>query len=190
MCRGALQSLSHGLEFERHRRIYRGKHTPPSLTNPRTRSVPARRQLYRHSADTACGPYDYKPRTGAQFKSFDSRTCREGRDASSVFSLTKSENGQSRALCTIMETVAGVFRSREMARTAAAELSSSGFRAEQVSLLYPGSTEQEIHSIRTSDAGHPGVGAAIGVGPVVAAGIAGAALVDVGGLAAGAKLGG
>ena len=177
--------------------------------------MPARRQLYRHSADTACGPYDYKPRTGAQFKSFDSRTCREGRDAGSVFSLTKSENGQSRALCTIMETVAGVFRSREMARTAAAELSSSGFRAEQVSLLYPGSTEQEIHSIPTSDTEQPGVGAAIGgvvgaavgmaggfelgvaatalipgVGPVIAAGIAGAALLGVGGLAAGVELGG
>ncbi len=102
-----------------------------------------------------------------------------------------------------------------MARTAAAELSSSGFRAEQVSLLYPGSTEQEIHSIPTSDTEQPGVGAAIGgvvgaavgmaggfelgvaatalipgVGPVIAAGIAGAALLGVGGLAAGAELGG
>ena len=102
-----------------------------------------------------------------------------------------------------------------MARSAAAELSSSGFRAEQVSLLYPGSTEQEIHSIPTSDTEQPGVGAAIGgvvgaavgmaggfelgvaatalipgVGPVVAAGIAGAALLGVGGLAAGVELGG
>ncbi len=83
-----------------------------------------------------------------------------------------------------------------------------------MSLLYPGSTEEEIHSIPTSDTEQPGVGAAIGgvvgaavgmaggfelgvavtalipgVGPVVAAGIAGAALLGGGGLAAGAELG-
>ena len=113
-----------------------------------------------------------------------------------------------------METVAGVFRSRQLARDAAVELRRSGFPADQVSLLYPGSTEEEIHSVPHSDTEQPGVGAAIGgvvgaavgmaggfelgvaatalipgVGPVVAAGIAGAALLGVGGLAAGAELG-
>ncbi len=94
------------------------------------------------------------------------------------------------------------------------ELRNSGFPAEQVSLLYPGDSEKEIHSIGTSDTEQPGVGAAIGgvvgaavgmaggfelgvaatalipgVGPVIAVGIAGAALLGVGGLAAGAELG-
>ena len=83
-----------------------------------------------------------------------------------------------------------------------------------MTLLYPGSTEGEVHSVPTSDTEQPGVGAAIGgvvgaavgmaggfelgiaatalipgVGPVIAAGIAGAALLGVGGLAAGAELG-
>lgn len=113
-----------------------------------------------------------------------------------------------------METVAGVFRSYEMARTTAGLLRGSGFAEDRVTLLYPGSTEKEIHSIATSDTEQPGVGAAIGgvvgatvgmaggfelgvaatalipgVGPVIAAGIAGAALLGAGGLAAGAELG-
>lgn len=113
-----------------------------------------------------------------------------------------------------METVAGVFRSRDAARDAAGELRDLGFTPEQVSLLYPGSSESEIHSVRTSETEQPGVGAAIGgvvgaavgmasgfelgivatalipgVGPVFAAGIAGAALLGAGGLVAGAELG-
>jgi hypothetical protein len=113
-----------------------------------------------------------------------------------------------------METVAGVFRSREAARDAAGALRDMGFTEEQVSLLYPGSSETEIHSVPTSETEQPGVGTAIGgvvgaavgiaggfelgiaatalipgVGPVVAAGIAGAALLGAGGLVAGAELG-
>ncbi len=113
-----------------------------------------------------------------------------------------------------METVAGVFRSREVARTAARRLLDSGFPDERIRLLYPDSAEAEVRSLPTSDTEQPGVGAAIGgvvgaavgiaggfelgiaatalipgVGPVVAAGIAGAALLGVGGLAAGAELG-
>ena len=113
-----------------------------------------------------------------------------------------------------METVAGVFRSNEMARTTAGLLRSAGFAEDRVTVLSPGSTEKEIHSVATSDTEQPGVGAAIGgvvgatvgmaggfelgvaatalipgVGPVVAAGIAGAALLGAGGLAAGAEIG-
>jgi hypothetical protein len=114
-----------------------------------------------------------------------------------------------------METVAGVFRSRDAAKTAAMELRADGFSPEHVSLLYPGSSEDQIHAVPKSETEQPGVGAAIGgvvgaavgiaggfelgvvatalipgVGPVVAAGIAGAALLGTGGLVAGAELGG
>lgn len=114
-----------------------------------------------------------------------------------------------------METVTGVFRFPEMARRAAGELRRLGFPEEQVSLLFPGSTEKEIHSVPTSETEQPGMGSAIGgvvgaavgmaggfelgiaatalipgVGPVIAVGIAGAALLGAGGLMAGADLGG
>jgi hypothetical protein len=114
-----------------------------------------------------------------------------------------------------MDTVAGVFRSRDAARRAAGELRTAGFTPEQVNILFPGATEEEVHSIPTSTTEHPGVGSAIGgvvgatlgaaggfelgvgatalipgVGPVLAAGIAGAALLGAGGLIAGAELGG
>lgn len=113
-----------------------------------------------------------------------------------------------------METVAGVFRSREAARNAVAALRKSGFSQDQVTVLYPGSAD-EVHAVPTSYAEQPGVGSAIGgmvgaalgmaggfelgvvatalipgVGPVVAAGIAGAALLGAGGLVAGAEIGG
>lgn len=114
-----------------------------------------------------------------------------------------------------MKTVAGVFRFPQMARKAAGELRRLGFTEEQVSLLFPGSTEREIHSVPTSETEQPGMGSAIGgmvgaavglaggfelgiaatalipgVGPVIAVGIAGAALLGTGGLLAGADLGG
>ena len=82
-------------------------------------------------------------------------------------------------------------------------------------MLYPGATEEEIHSVPHSTTEQAGVGAAIGgtvgaalgmaggfelgiaatalipgVGPVIAAGIAGAALLGAGGLIAGAEIGG
>src|SRR5579872_2208354 len=113
-----------------------------------------------------------------------------------------------------METVAGVFRSRDAARDAAGELRDLGFTPEQLTLLYPGASEAEIHSVPTSETEQPGVGAAIGgvvgaavgiaggfelgiaatalipgVGPVLAIGVAGAALLGAGGAAAGATLG-
>jgi hypothetical protein len=114
-----------------------------------------------------------------------------------------------------METVAGVFGSAENARRAARELIDLGFRPERVNLLLPGSSESRIHSIPTSETEQPGVGGAIGgvlgaalgiaggfelgtaaaaalvpgVGPVMAFGIAGAALLGIGGAAGGAAAG-
>jgi hypothetical protein len=113
-----------------------------------------------------------------------------------------------------MKTVAGVFRSYLTARAAADELGRSGFSQNQVSLLCPGSSEEEIHSIPTSESEQPGVGGAIGgmlggalgvagglelgmaatalipgVGPVLAFGLLGAALFGAGGVAGGAALG-
>ncbi|HEV3200264.1 MAG TPA: hypothetical protein VGZ73_20305 [Bryobacteraceae bacterium] len=113
-----------------------------------------------------------------------------------------------------MDAVAGVFRSSEDARHAVQELKHAGFSPEDLSLLFPGSSEEEIHSIPVSDTEQPGmgktvggvVGAALGmaggfelgavaasmvpgVGPVVAVGIAGAALLGVGGAVGGAAIG-
>ncbi len=113
-----------------------------------------------------------------------------------------------------METVAGVFRSTEEARRGAAQLRRSGFSAEQVNLLLPGATEQQIHGIPTSQTEQPGMGGAIGgvlgaalgmaggfelgiaatalipgVGPVLAVGLAGAAILGVGGAVGGAAVG-
>jgi hypothetical protein len=114
----------------------------------------------------------------------------------------------------IMQTVAGVFQSAKEARRAASELLLSGFSRDQVSLLLPGASEEQIHSVPTSETEQPGMGKAMGgvvggslgaatgfelgvyatalipgVGPVISAGIAGAALLGAGGLIAGMELG-
>jgi len=114
-----------------------------------------------------------------------------------------------------MRTVAGVFRSREAARKTAAELLRSGFARERVTVLFPGASEDQVHSMPVSETEQPGMGSTIsgvlgaalgaaggfelgigatalipGVGPVLAAGIAGAALLGAGGLIAGVKMGG
>jgi len=90
----------------------------------------------------------------------------------------------------------------------------SGFPRDQVNLLCPASSEEEIHRVPTSDTEQPGVGGAIGgmlggtlgvagglelgmaattlipgVGPILAFGLAGAALLGAGGAVAGATLG-
>jgi hypothetical protein len=113
-----------------------------------------------------------------------------------------------------MKNVAGVFRSYETARGATDELRREGFSREQLSLLWPGSSEEEIHNIPTAASEQPGVGGAIGgmlggalgvagglelgmaatalipgVGPVFALGLAGAALLGAGGAVGGAALG-
>ncbi len=101
-----------------------------------------------------------------------------------------------------------------MARAAAAELALNGFRENQINLLSPGSPEEQIHAIPTSETEQPGVGGAIGgmlggaigiagglelgiaatalipgVGPVLAFGLLGAAILGTGGVVAGAALG-
>jgi hypothetical protein len=113
-----------------------------------------------------------------------------------------------------MDTVAGVFQTIEAAQRAAADLNRAGVPREAVNLLLPGASEKQVHSIPTSDTEQPGVGGAIagavggalgiaggfelgiavsalipGVGPVLAAGIAGAALLGIGGAAGGAAIG-
>jgi hypothetical protein len=113
-----------------------------------------------------------------------------------------------------MKTVAGVFRSYAQARDAAVGLLRSGFSPDQINLLCPGSPEEIIHSVPTSDTEQPGMGGAVGgllggalgaagglelgmaasalipgIGPIVAFGIAGAALLGAAGAAGGAALG-
>ena len=113
-----------------------------------------------------------------------------------------------------MKTVAGVFRYTGSARDAAIALLRAGFAQDQVNLLLPDSSEEAIHSIATSQTEEPGVGGAIGgvvgaalglsagfelgvaatalipgVGPILAVGIAAAALLGVGGGVTGALLG-
>ena len=122
--------------------------------------------------------------------------------------------GDSRAWDVGMKTVAGVFRYPGSARDAALELRRAGFTLDQVNLLYPDSPEGSIHSIATSQTEEPGVGGALGgvlgaalgmsagfelgvaatalipgVGPILAVGVAAAALFGVGGGVAGSLLG-
>lgn len=112
-----------------------------------------------------------------------------------------------------METITGVFRSRESADQAVGRLHSAGIR--QVNLLVPGASDRQLHAVATSDAEQPGMGKAVGgvvgaaigiagglelgavaasmlipgVGPVVAIGLAGAALLGALGAAGGAAAG-
>ncbi|MGA2589567.1 MAG: hypothetical protein ABSH32_06610 [Bryobacteraceae bacterium] len=113
-----------------------------------------------------------------------------------------------------MRTVAGVFRLYQTARDAAVALRRAGFAENQVNLLSPGSSEEEVHTVPTSDTEQPGVGGAIGgmlggalgvagglelgmaatllipgVGPILAFGLAGAALLGAVGTVGGAALG-
>jgi len=113
-----------------------------------------------------------------------------------------------------MKTVAGVFQFSQAARDAMGALWRAGFSEDRVSLFFPGSHNGEIHAVPTSDTEQPGLGGAMGgvlggalgvagglelgigvtalipgVGPVVAIGLAGAALLGAGGAFAGAALG-
>lgn len=122
--------------------------------------------------------------------------------------------GDQRAVLRCMKTVAGVFRSYTTAREAAYALKRAGFSLNQLNLLSPDSTEDEIHTIPTSETEQPGMGGAIGgmlggalgvagglelgvaatalipgVGPILAFGLAGAALLGAGGAMGGAALG-
>jgi hypothetical protein len=116
-----------------------------------------------------------------------------------------------------MNTVAGIFRARGDAVHAVETLRGHGLSDENLSLLSPGETASQIESdVPTSDTEQPGMGNALGglvggamgaaggmtlgaaaasllvpgVGPIMAAGIVGAALFGAGGAAAGMAAGG
>jgi hypothetical protein len=115
-----------------------------------------------------------------------------------------------------MSTVAGIFKSRADAERAAESLRSTGIASERISLLAPGTADEELETaVPTTETEQPGMGGALGgtvgaamgtaggatigaalasllvpgVGPVIAAGVIGAALLGAGGAAAGAAAG-
>ena len=116
-----------------------------------------------------------------------------------------------------METVAGIFRARADAERAVEGLRAAGLKDDHVSLLAPGASAEEVErAVPTTETEQPGMGSAVGgvvgsalgvagglhlgsavaslfvpgVGPILAAGLAGAALFGAGGAAAGAAAGG
>jgi hypothetical protein len=111
-----------------------------------------------------------------------------------------------------MQAVAGVFHSKEDARRGYQELRRAGYSPDDINVLAPG--EAPVGNVPTAETEQPGVGKAIGgvvgaalgmaggfelgvgvtalvpgVGPVLAAGLAGMALLGIGGAAAGAAAG-
>src|SRR3954452_12103496 len=114
-----------------------------------------------------------------------------------------------------MRAVAAVFHSREDAQRGYAELRRAGYSPDDINLLAPGASEEQVHSVPVSETEQPGVGKALGgvvgaalgmaggfelgvgvtalvpgVGPVLAAGLAGMALLGAGGAMAGAAVAG
>lgn len=115
-----------------------------------------------------------------------------------------------------METVAGIFQSREQAEKAIQQIHSAGIRNDRIALLTPGTNiETAERAIPTSDSEQPGMGKAMGgtvggamgvaggaslgaaaasvlipgVGPVIAGAILGAAILGTGGTVAGMAAG-
>lgn len=115
-----------------------------------------------------------------------------------------------------METVAGVFNSRADAERAIQGLRSAGIAEDRISFLTPGTTDEAVEAaVPTTETEQPGMGTAMGatvggamgiaggaslgaaaasllipgVGPVIAGGIIGAALLGIGGAATGAAAG-
>ena len=114
-----------------------------------------------------------------------------------------------------MSSVVGVFASRSDAAQAMERLERSSFTRDHLSLLTPGSSDEQIAAVPVSETEQPGMGAAIGsvvggalgsaggfgagaalasflvpgVGPVLAGGLLGASLLGLGGLAGGAAAG-
>ena len=116
-----------------------------------------------------------------------------------------------------METVAGIFSSREKAEEAVRELHSMGVPNDRIALLTPGMNDDRVEkTVPTADSEQPGMGQAMGgtvggamgvaggatlgaaaasllipgVGPVIAGGLIGAALLGAGGTVAGMAAGG
>ncbi|MDT7542607.1 MAG: hypothetical protein QOE33_2511 [Acidobacteriota bacterium] len=115
-----------------------------------------------------------------------------------------------------MKTVAGIFNSRADAERAIENLHKLGIAEDRLSLLTPGDTPKEVDAaVPTTETEQPGMGSALGtwaggalgvagglhlgtviatslipgVGPVLAVGLIGAALVGAGGAVAGSKAG-
>jgi hypothetical protein len=115
-----------------------------------------------------------------------------------------------------MSTVAGIFKSRAEAERAVANLRAAGIAEDRINLLTPGTSDEKVEeTVPTTETEQPGMGGALGgtvggalgaaggmtigaatasllvpgVGPVIAAGILGAALLGIGGAAAGAAAG-
>lgn len=115
-----------------------------------------------------------------------------------------------------MSTVAGIFNSRANAESAVGRLRTVGVAEDRISLLTPGTTQEQLDDVPTTETEQPGMGAALGgtvggalgvagglhlgavaasllipgVGPVLAAGLVGAALLGAGGAATGIAMGG
>jgi hypothetical protein len=114
-----------------------------------------------------------------------------------------------------MKTVVGIFTSRVAAERAAEGLQACGIPIEQINCLTPGSSMADLDAVPTTDAEQPGVGPVLGgvvggvagasgglwgaavastlvpgVGPVMAFGLAAAAILGLGGAVAGAAAGG
>lgn len=115
-----------------------------------------------------------------------------------------------------MSTVAGIFNSRADAERAVELLGSAGVTEDKISLLTPGTSQQQLDEVPTTETEQPGMGSALGgtvggalgvagglslgaaaasllipgVGPILAAGIVGAALLGAGGAVTGAAVGG
>ena len=114
-----------------------------------------------------------------------------------------------------MESVVGVFDSLEEVKPALAELRRLGIPDERIDFVAPGGGGEEIDEVPTTEAEAPGIGKALGgvvggalgaaggmtlgmaaasllipgIGPVIATGLAGAALLGAGGAVGGAKAG-
>src|SRR5262249_1203459 len=113
-----------------------------------------------------------------------------------------------------MKPIVGVFKSRSNAEQAVQRLRTIGLQKERVDLLSPDTEPRKVRAVPTTDTEEPGVGRALGgvigvsvggavgaelgaaaaslffpgVGPVLATGIIGAALLGLGGAIGGAKL--
>src|ERR1051325_5325584 len=115
-----------------------------------------------------------------------------------------------------MKTTVGIFNSRADAERAVERLRSIGIPDKHMSLLTPGASEKTLEAVATTETEQPGMGATLGgvvggalgtasgmslgaaaaslfipgVGPIIASGIIGAALLGTGGAIGGAALGG
>jgi len=114
-----------------------------------------------------------------------------------------------------METIVGIFSSRGDGERAVDALKAAGIADDRITLLAPGTADQQIAEVRTTEAEQPGMGKALGatvggalgvagglplgaaiasffvpgVGPIIAAGLLGAAILGAGGAATGAAAG-